>query len=29
MSLTFRQIEDNGDDILGRRTFSVPQTISA
>ncbi len=24
MSLTFRHIEDNGDDILGRRTFSAP-----
>ena len=26
MSLTFRHIEDNGGEILGRRTFSVPAT---
>ena len=26
MSLTFRHIEDNGGEILGRRTFSVPTT---
>ena len=26
MSLTFRHIEDNGGEILGRRTFSAPAT---
>jgi alkylated DNA repair dioxygenase AlkB len=26
MSLTFRHIEDNGGEIIGRRTFSVPAT---